>query len=122
MRLVLAMSLALAAALPARANSEVTLGAMLEQMSGESHTLTWTFLGYQASACTFDDELRAVAITRSDWLVSSNGHCVYVTGGRPAGGSVNPADVGRTIEVTATVEKDDRGLLYLRHQSSRFVP
>lgn len=82
---------------------------------GQVVTLQGVFQGFSADECRFPASA-SPTITRSDWLIRTGADCLFVTGGIPAGlDPFNPDDLGRRMELEATVERKADGKIYLRY-------
>lgn len=81
---------------------------------GQTLVLEGVFQGFRVAECRFPDVARSRGLTRSDWLIRTDEDCLYVTGGAPqAVDLLDPELLGRRLELTARLARDDAGKLYL---------
>ena len=77
--------------------------------------LKGVFQGYRVADCRFPSAATPEGLTRSDWLFRTGDDCLYVTGGLPSGiDRIDPASLGRRLELTARVARNEAGGVYLR--------
>lgn len=81
---------------------------------GKVVKMTGVFQGFMVTECRFPEAASAKPLTRGDWLFRTGDDCIYVTGGVPTGvDTIDPQYVGRRLELTAEVSRDESGKLYL---------
>jgi hypothetical protein len=74
-----------------------------------------TYLGWSAAECRFAGSARGVSLTRSDWVLRGEEHCLYVTGGAPEG--LDPAAgaaAEQRVRVRGRVIDDGAGRMLLQ--------
>jgi hypothetical protein len=77
------------------------------------------FQGWRIAECRFP-VCASQAITRSDWVISNEGDCLYVTGGKPVNfDPINPESVGHRIQLEAKVVMDKDQKVYLEYFEAR---
>lgn len=88
--------------------------------AGQSVTVEGRFLGNDPeSVCAFASTSRSRPRTGLDWAIRKDGRCMWVEAGQSIFGNpqaiLDKASVGRAVEITATVRRDDTGRLYLEY-------
>jgi hypothetical protein len=80
------------------------------------------FRGWQVTKCKFPERAAQRPLTRSDWLIQTDNSCAYVTGNMPQGlDPMNPASVGRLVEIKAEIMQTDDGKIYFVSQTGRVI-
>lgn len=86
-------------------------------------TMTGVYNGFRATDCHFPEGARSTAITRSDWLFRTGEDCLYVTGGVPSEvDRVDPGYLGRGLEITARVSRQESGGIFLHYLKGALLP
>ena len=85
---------------------------------GQTVELEAAFQGYRVDDCRFAPTARPVSLTRSDWLIRRDAHCLYVTGGRMP---LSLDRVGQTLHLKVQVTRDEEGKFLLRMIEARGV-
>lgn len=84
--------------------------------------LAGVFQGFLVTECSFPEAASRTGQTRRDWLFRTERDCLYVTGGEPAGIEIlDSSFVGRRLELTARVERNAAGLIYLHFLAGRLL-
>jgi len=80
------------------------------QYENQSLTVTGVFMGWKGNCSVPPPE------TRSDWMIESNGECIYVSGPTPMGidRTPNSEDIGKTIAIHGSVCLDNSGRPYVK--------
>jgi hypothetical protein len=108
-----------------QSNEKVTIKricARREFYVGRTITFEAIFHGWGTGGCEFPAEAESNSPNKSDWVISTEKDCAYVSGGLPDGVSpANKEDLGCHIELTAIVAVTDDGGIYFEFVSGRRI-
>ena len=108
----------LLAALPPSSEAPVTIAKLMSDpaaWAGRMVSLVGEFLGFYANPLW--DALRfGPPVTTGDWVIRGEGGCLYCVGKQPFD---FPAQLGRRLRVSGTVELTDRGCPFIRVASAQ---